>query len=138
MLQEYIYWVLLSLFSYAYHMRLIVQQTSILLKLRHVQQPYPGQFHHPCFMSFPRGKQCYILTLDYQCLTADCLQYVITVYQYKCRYTILWTRCSSSLLHFVLQGFMLKEYSSPLKSYFSSIHYNFLFVNNLLFKKNLY
>ena len=29
----------------------------------------------------------------------------------------------------------LKEYSSQLKSCFNSIHYNFLFVNNLLFKK---
>jgi hypothetical protein len=43
MLQEYIYsdWVLLSLFSYAYHMRLIVQQTSILHELKHVNSPYP-------------------------------------------------------------------------------------------------
>ena len=33
---------------------------------------------------------------------------------------------------------LLKEYSSQLKSCFNSIHYNFLFMNNLLFKKSTF
>ena len=42
--------------SYAYHMRLIVQQTPILLELRHVKYPYPDKVPVQCFRQFPRGK----------------------------------------------------------------------------------
>jgi hypothetical protein len=47
----YIYsdWVLLSSFSYAYHMRFIVQQTAILLELKDVNSPYPDQIPEQCF-----------------------------------------------------------------------------------------
>jgi hypothetical protein len=49
MLQKDIYiymysliWLLLNSLSHAYHMQLIVQQTPILLELRHVKWPYLG------------------------------------------------------------------------------------------------
>ena len=42
--------------SYAYHMRLNVQQTPILLELRHVKWPYPDKVPDQCFRQFPRGK----------------------------------------------------------------------------------
>jgi hypothetical protein len=46
----YIYsdWVLLSIFRYAYHMRLIVQQTAILLELKDVNSPYPDHVPEQC------------------------------------------------------------------------------------------
>ena len=60
MLQAYIHTiirVLLSSFSYAYHMRLIVQQTSILPELKHVKSPYPDNVTEQCFTKFPKGKK---------------------------------------------------------------------------------
>ena len=59
MLHEYIYiysdWVLLSSFSYAYHMRLLVQQTAILLELNDVNSSYRERVPDQSFILFPRG-----------------------------------------------------------------------------------
>jgi hypothetical protein len=64
MLQAYIHYHsgTLSSFSYAYHMRLIVQQTAILPELKHVNLPYPDYVPEQC-------KKWHIITHGYQCLT---------------------------------------------------------------------